>query len=116
MRVVGNLFMVFGEPDIDVRVQDSHVVVEIRGLDVYDPTTGEIRSHTTDDIACWFIDTDYNAERLFVRQAISLVPATRIRRSSERSRLISMKRPGGVSIRRPVDHFPFPRQEGSQLK
>jgi adenine-specific DNA-methyltransferase len=36
---------------------------------VYDPTTGEIRSHTTDDIACWFIDTDYNTESLFVRHA-----------------------------------------------
>jgi len=44
-------------------------VVEIRGVDVYDPTTGEIRSHTTDDIACWFIDTDYNGESFFVRHA-----------------------------------------------
>lgn len=65
----GNLFMVFGEPDIDVRQEDAKVVVEIRGLDVYDPTTGEIRSHTTNDIACWFIDTDYNAESFFVRHA-----------------------------------------------
>jgi adenine-specific DNA-methyltransferase len=65
----GNLFMVFGEPDIDVRHSDDEVVVKIRGLDVYDPTTGEIRSHTTDDIACWFIDTDYNAESFFVRHA-----------------------------------------------
>jgi adenine-specific DNA-methyltransferase len=45
------------------------VVVEIRGVDVYDPTTGEIRSHSTDDIACWFIDTDYNRESFFVRHA-----------------------------------------------
>jgi len=44
-------------------------VVEIRGVDVYDPTAGEIRSHTTDDIACWFIDTDYNGESFFVRHA-----------------------------------------------
>ena len=39
------------------------------GVDVYDPTTGEIRSHTVDDIACWFIDTDYNGESFFVRHA-----------------------------------------------
>jgi adenine-specific DNA-methyltransferase len=45
------------------------VTVEIRGLDVYDPTTGVIRSHSTDDIACWFIDTGYNEESLFVRHA-----------------------------------------------
>jgi adenine-specific DNA-methyltransferase len=65
-----NLFMVFGEPDIDVKKQkDGRLVVSIRGLDVYDPTTGEIRSQKTDDIACWFIDTDYNGESFFVRHA-----------------------------------------------
>ena len=105
----GNLFMVFGEPDIEIwRVDssfgvvrptllyqsseaasrfaakdtepaaptieslsdgESKIVVRIEGLDVYDPTTGEIRSNTTDDIACWFIDTDYNEESFFVRHA-----------------------------------------------
>lgn len=65
----GNLFMVFGEPDVDIRKKDGKVVVEIKGVDVYDPTTGEIRSRTTDDIACWFIDTDYNDESFFVRHA-----------------------------------------------
>ena len=44
-------------------------VVEIKGVDVYDPTTGEIRSHSTDDIACWFIDTNYDGESFFVRHA-----------------------------------------------
>lgn len=65
----GNLFMVFGEPDLDVQQQDGHVTVEIRGLDIYDPTTGEIRSSSTDDIACWLIDTNYNNESFFVRHA-----------------------------------------------
>ena len=66
----GNLFMVFGEPDVDVnRAKDGKVTVEIRGLDVYDPTTGEIRSAGTDDIACWFIDTNYSGESFFVRHA-----------------------------------------------
>lgn len=66
----GNLFMVFGEPDIKVRKrQDGKFEVEIKGLDVYDPTTGEIRSSSTNDIACWFIDTDYNGESFFVRHA-----------------------------------------------
>jgi adenine-specific DNA-methyltransferase len=41
-------------------------------LDVYDPTTGVVRSHSTDDIACWFIDTDYNEENFFVRHAYFL--------------------------------------------
>jgi adenine-specific DNA-methyltransferase len=66
----GNLFMVFGEPDLDIRKQkDGKVVAEIKGVDVYDPTTGQIRSNSTDDIACWFIDTDYNEESFFVRHA-----------------------------------------------
>lgn len=64
-----NLFLVFGEPDINITRKDSKVQVEIRGLDVYDPTTGEVRSHTTDDIACWFVDTDYNGQSFFVRHA-----------------------------------------------
>jgi adenine-specific DNA-methyltransferase len=66
----GNLFMVFGEPDVVIAEQrDGKIVVEIKGLDVYDPTTGAIRSSSTDDIACWFIDTDYNGESFFVRHA-----------------------------------------------
>jgi adenine-specific DNA-methyltransferase len=66
----GNLFMVFGEPDVEITKQkDGQIVIEIKGLDVYDPTTGQIRSASTDDIACWFIDTDYNGESFFVRHA-----------------------------------------------
>lgn len=66
----GNLFMVFGEPDLQIhRQKDGQLVAEIRGVDIYDPTTGEIRSNDTKDIACWFIDTDYNGESFFVRHA-----------------------------------------------
>jgi len=66
----GNLFMIFGEPDVDIeRDTDGNITVEINGLDVYDPTTGAIRSNSTDDIACWFIDTNYNGESFFVRHA-----------------------------------------------
>ena len=66
----GNLFMVFGEPDVDIAKQeDGKLVVTVKGVDVYDPTTGEIRSNSTDDIACWFIDTNYNGESFFVRHA-----------------------------------------------
>lgn len=66
----GNLFMVFGEPDVDIKKhRDRKVTVEIKGVDVYDPTTGQIRNSSTADIACWFIDTDYNDESFFVRHA-----------------------------------------------
>lgn len=67
----GNLFMVFGEPDIKVTADEPEgdLVVELRGVDVYDPTRGQIRSSSTDDVACWFIDTNYNGESFFVRHA-----------------------------------------------
>ncbi len=65
----GNLFMVFGEPDVEIKTENGQIIAEIKGVDVYDPTTGQIRSSSTDDIACWFIDTDYNGESFFVRHA-----------------------------------------------
>ena len=66
----GNLFMVFGEPDVKInKRKNGQIMVEIKGVDVYDPTTGQIRSASTDDIACWFIDSNYNSESFFVRHA-----------------------------------------------
>lgn len=66
----GNLFMVFGEPDVNLTFQkDGQAVLEVKGVDVYDPTTGQIRSSSTSDIACWFIDTNYNGESFFIRHA-----------------------------------------------
>ena len=66
----GNLFVVFGEPDIRIHDgPDDQISVEIRGVDVFDPAKGEVRSDDTDGIACWFIDTDYDEESFFVRHA-----------------------------------------------
>jgi adenine-specific DNA-methyltransferase len=77
----GNLFMVFGEPDVIINKQkDGKFTVEIKGLDIYDPTTGQVRSNSTDDIACWFIDTDYNGESFFVRHAYFTDGADRFER------------------------------------
>ncbi|KAK48175.1 DNA methylase [Caballeronia jiangsuensis] len=87
----GNLFVIFGEPDVDVldkrgqsiRKYDGKrdvievpagedLIVKIRGVDVFDPSTGEVRSDDPDDIACWFLDTEYNEESFFVRHAYFL--------------------------------------------
>jgi len=65
----GNLFTVFGEPDVELRSSDGHLTVQVNGIDVYDPTTGQVRSSSTDDIACWLVDTNYNGESFFVRHA-----------------------------------------------
>jgi adenine-specific DNA-methyltransferase len=69
----GNLFVIFGEPDIDiVDAKSGQIEVKVKGVDVFDPSTGEVRSDSADGIACWFIDTDYNEESFFVRHAYFL--------------------------------------------
>ena len=73
----GNLFVVFGEPDIEIEPADGGegaddaalLQVRLRGVDVFHPQTGEIRSDDPKDIACWFLDTDYDGESFFVRHA-----------------------------------------------
>ena len=69
----GNLFVIFGEPDIDILdAGDDQIQVKVNGVDVFHPNTGEVRSDGPDGIACWFIDTDYNEESFFVRHAYFL--------------------------------------------
>ncbi|NTW53972.1 MAG: site-specific DNA-methyltransferase [Chlorobaculum sp.] len=69
----GNLFVIFGEPDIDILdAPDGKIQVRVNGVDVFHPNTGEVRSDGAEGIACWFIDTDYNMESFFVRQAYFL--------------------------------------------
>ena len=66
----GNLFRVFGEPDVEIMDHnDGTVSVKLLGVDVYDPGIGLIRSGKPDAIACWFIDTAYNGDAFFVRHA-----------------------------------------------
>ena len=69
----GNLFVIFGEPDIDILdAEDGQIQVRVNGVDVFHPNTGEVRSDGPEGIACWFIDTDYNQESFFVRHAYFL--------------------------------------------
>ncbi len=69
----GNLFVIFGEPDIDILgADDGQIQVKINGVDVFHPQSGEVRSSGPEGIACWFIDTDYNEESFFVRHAYFL--------------------------------------------
>ena len=69
----GNLFVIFGEPDIEILDADGdRIKIRINGVDVFHPSTGEVRSDGPEGIACWFIDTDYNEESFFVRHAYFL--------------------------------------------
>ena len=67
----GNLFVIFGEPDIDILdasadddAEPAQVKVRVNGVDVFHPNTGKVQSDGPDGIACWFIDTDYNPGEL----------------------------------------------------
>ncbi len=74
----GNLFVIFGEPDIDLLREKGgssgteQFRVKVNGVDVFQPNTGEVHSDNADGIACWFLDTDYNEESFFVRHAYFL--------------------------------------------
>ena len=63
----GNLFTVFGQPDVGIERDGDDLRVVLRGVDVYDPNTGEIRSNDTGQIALWMIDSAYNGESFFIR-------------------------------------------------
>jgi adenine-specific DNA-methyltransferase len=73
----GNLFVIFGEPDIELLDagedgSPGQIRVKVNGVDVFHPNSGEIRSDGAEGIACWFLDTDYNEESFFVRHAYFL--------------------------------------------
>jgi adenine-specific DNA-methyltransferase len=69
----GNLFVIFGEPDIDIlREKDGTLRVKVKGIDIFKPQLGEVETSEPDELACWFIDTDYNEESFFVRHAYFL--------------------------------------------
>ena len=61
------------ERDFPLALTTGHwTQVTVHGVDVFHPNSGEIRSDGAEGIACWFIDTDYNAESFFVRHAYFL--------------------------------------------
>jgi adenine-specific DNA-methyltransferase len=69
----GNLFVIFGEPDIDLMPQpDGKLRLVVKGIDVFKPQVGKVEKSEPDELACWFIDTDYNEESFFVRHAYFL--------------------------------------------
>jgi adenine-specific DNA-methyltransferase len=110
----GNLFTIFGQPDIDIRpAGEGELQVEIRGLDTYDPTTGVVRAQSTDDIACWFIDTAYDNAQFFVRHAYFLGaddPYDKLRRALR----ADIDEAAWASLNSTVSR-PFPRPESGRI-
>ncbi|MDR2152042.1 MAG: hypothetical protein LBO72_04405 [Helicobacteraceae bacterium] len=69
----GNLFVIFGEPDIEILKRDNdQIAARINGIDTFKPSTNEVISSNPDSIALWMIDADYNEESFCVRHAYFL--------------------------------------------
>jgi adenine-specific DNA-methyltransferase len=107
----GNLFVVFGEPDIEIEpIGADQIRVKVKGVDVFKAQTGEIEAGGPETIALWFIDTDYNEESFFVRHAYFLGATADPQQGAEddtkgRDRRIGLGEP-------PEQHFaPLPKTQ-----
>ena len=110
----GNLFVIFGEPDITLEeTEENQLQVRIKGVDIYDPSTGQVRSDDTDGIACWFIDTDYNEESFFVRHAYFL-GANDPYKALKTTLKAEIDRDAWESLNSDVSR-PFPKPESSRI-
>ena len=111
----GNLFVIFGEPDIDVvDTDDGQVQVTVNGVDVFHPNTGEVRSDGPDGIACWFIDTDYDQEAFFVRHAYFPSTSNDPYRALKTTLKAEINEEAWESLRRTVSR-PFPKPESGRI-
>jgi len=109
----GNLFTVFGEPDIAIKEEDGELRVILHGVDVYDPNTGELRSNDTDQVALWMIDTEYNDESFFVRHCYftgGQDPFARLKRALK----ADIDEDAWASLYR-TESRPFPRPESGRI-
>ena len=105
----GNLFVIFGEPDIEIEpTGDDQLRVRLRGVDVFHPQTGEVRSDSADGIACWFLDTEYNGESFFVRHAYFPGAATDPYKALKTTLKAEIDPEAWESLRRDVSR-PFPK-------
>ena len=111
----GNLFVIFGEPDIEIEPADSDQIrVHLRGVDVFHPQTGEVRSDSADGIACWFLDTDYNGESFFVRHAYFPGASTDPYKALKTTLKAEIDQEAWESLRRDVSR-PFPTPASGRI-
>ncbi|WP_210240368.1 hypothetical protein [Amaricoccus solimangrovi] len=109
----GNLFTIFGEPDIEIVQEGATLRVRLRGVDIFKPALGRVDSSDADEIACWFIDTDYNEESFFVRHAY--FPAADIPYKAIRTTLkAEIDEEAWESLKATVSR-PFPRPRSGRI-
>ena len=111
----GNLFVVFGEPDIEIEpTDDNQIRVKIKGVDVFRPQTGEVDSGGPETIALWFVDTDYNEESFFIRHAYFLGAATDPHKALKTTLKAEIDEEAWESLRSAVSR-PFPKPKSGRI-
>jgi adenine-specific DNA-methyltransferase len=64
------LFTVFGSPRTKFsKTDDGQFIVEMQGVDVYNPVENTILPTSADKVAAWFLDTDYDGRTFCITQA-----------------------------------------------
>ena len=116
----GNLFVIFGEPDIELldaapgpRGEDM-MQVKINGVDIFDPATGQVRSDDAGGIACWFVDTNYNEESFFVRQAYFLGASNDPYKALKTTLKAEIDEEAWATLNRDISR-PFPKPESGRI-
>ena len=111
----GNLFVVFGEPDIAIEPADEdQIQVSLHGVDVFHPQTGEVRSDSADGIACWMLDTEYDGESFFVRHAYFPGAASDPYKALKTTLKAEIDQQAWESLRRTVSR-PFPKPASGRI-
>ena len=116
----GNLFVIFGEPDIELLDAspgpggEEMVQMKINGVDIFDPATGQVRSDDAGGIACWFIDTNYNEESFFVRQAYFLGTSNDPYKALKTTLKAEIDEEAWATLNRDVSR-PFPKPESGRI-
>ena len=111
----GNLFVVFGEPDIEIESADEdRIQVRLHGVDVFHPQTGKVRSDSADDVPCWFIDTEYDGESFFVRHAYFPGAASDPYKALKTTLKAEIDQEAWESLRRTVSR-PFPKPASGRI-
>ena len=116
----GNLFVIFGEPDIELLEAppgpdgEEMMQVKINGVDIFDPATGQVRSDDAGGIACWFVDTNYNEESFFVRQAYFLGASSDPYKALKTTLKAEIDEEAWATLNRDVSR-PFPKPESGRI-
>jgi adenine-specific DNA-methyltransferase len=61
-------FVTIGEPDVKPHRDGNVVILEIEGLDIYDPIKDEVKARDLHDINYWMVDDDYDGSNFVVKQ------------------------------------------------